>query len=236
MKPVREKFLFYDLNSSQVLKWHIVKHVQISSIFYFSEIACSWLLVTEIGRKLNIRSCPKMHFIRRVSIRHPMTSTTFNEIFGSLATKQARKKGAFETTRSELDRIFPNGWAERSFKTSTKCTVSPKEPVRISFKTECRIDYNHSACPRCRWDGVASKPQQCNPKRVYVAAGSYVSISFTRQRTKQPQKRQGKPGQFFLSVDIHVFYFYKNKLYKNTQDEFYPKIKNETYHTHQAEI
>ena len=44
MKPVREKFLFYDLNSSQVLKWHIVKHVQISSIFYFSEIACSWLL------------------------------------------------------------------------------------------------------------------------------------------------------------------------------------------------
>ena len=122
-------------------------------------------LVTEIGRKLNIRSCPKMHFIRRVSIRHPMTSTTFNEIFGSLATKEARKKGAFETTRSELDRIFPNGWAERSFKTSTKCIVSPKEPVRISFKTERRIDYNHSTCPRCTWDGVASKPQQCNPKR-----------------------------------------------------------------------
>ena len=43
------------------------------------------------------------------------------------------------------------------------------------------------------------------------------------------------PG-FQLMLAVHAFFFYKNKLYKNTQAEICPKIKNKLKDNHKAEI
>ena len=117
-----------------------------------------------------------------------MDQEVFENIFGGLS----RGRNRFDVMAEDLDILLPNGWSERTFRTSTKCVVCREQPISIRFANRRKLRYDHSECPRCQWSGNGQKPALCQARRRCPVDMSYLFVTFSRERSQQEQAKEGK--------------------------------------------
>lgn len=122
----------------------------------------------------------------------PMDVAVFDEIFRSMSQGRSR----FEVTASDLDLVFPVGWLEQAFRSTTKCIVARDQLITIRFANQRKLHHDHSACPRCQWLGKGPKPALCQAKKTWPIDVSYLFVTFSRERIHQEQKKEGKHRKF----------------------------------------
>ena len=113
------------------------------------------------------------------------------EVFEELFSGVSRGRSRFDLMADELDVILPAGWSERTFPTSTKCVVSRKQPISIRFAKHRRLHYDHSECLRCQWSGDGEKPALCEPRKTLFLEPTYLSVTFSRERSHLEQATEG---------------------------------------------
>ena len=116
------------------------------------------------------------------------TGQKLSDLFSSLSRGRRR----FDVTAEDLDNLLPNWWSERAFRTTTRCVVSREQLVTIRFTNRRKLQYDHSKCPRCQWSGVGEKPSLCQGRKTWPVDLSYLFVTFSRERTHQEQKKDGK--------------------------------------------
>ena len=63
-----------------------------------------------------------------------------------------------------------------------------------------KLHYDHSECPRCQWSGNGEKPALCQARRTWPVDLSYLFVTFSRERSQQDQKKEGKDSEIYYLV------------------------------------
>ena len=80
-----------------------------------------------------------------------------------------RQNVKFQATRAELDPVFGVGWGTRSFDTTTVCEVDPSKHIGVKWYYQSRVNFDHSACPRCTWQGNnMERPSLCSAREEMI--------------------------------------------------------------------
>lgn len=84
--------------------------------------------------------------------------------------------------------MLGEGWGSRNFNTSTVCEVDPTHPIGIKWFYKARVDFDHSACPRCTWLGdTINRPSLCSPQEVIIPGPPWLELSFCKRRFNRLQ-------------------------------------------------
>ncbi|XP_078356085.1 uncharacterized protein LOC144640900 isoform X2 [Oculina patagonica] len=132
---------------------------------------------------------------RRSYVKLPFPKAAFLRCFGEgkfnfdirEADGTGRQNVKFQATRGELDPVLGVGWGSRSFSTSTVCEVDPTHPVGIKWSYKTRVDFDHSACPRCMWRGENDRPTLCSPQKIMIPGPPWLELSFCKRRFNRLQ-------------------------------------------------
>ena len=114
------------------------------------------------------------------------------EVFENIFADVSRGRSRFDVMAEDLDILLPDGWSERTFRTSTKCVVSREQPISVRFANRRKPCYDHSGCPRCQWSGTGQKPALCRARKTWPVVVSYLFVTFSRERSQLEQAKEGK--------------------------------------------
>lgn len=133
---------------------------------------------------------------RRSYVKLPFPKEAFLSCFGggkfNFAIRQSdgsgRQNVKLQATRGELDPVLGVGWGSRSLGTSTVCEVDPTHPVGVKWFYKSRFDFDHSACPRCTWQGEnIDRPSLCSPRKLVIPGPPWLELSFCKRRFNRLQ-------------------------------------------------
>ena len=134
--------------------------------------------------------------VARSYVKLPFFKRAFLSCFGDgkfdFATRgtdgTGRQNVKFQATRAELDPVFGVGWGTRSFDTTTVCEVDPSKHIGVKWYYQSRVNFDHSACPRCTWQGNnMERPSLCSAREEMIPGPPWLELSFARKRFNRLQ-------------------------------------------------
>ena len=137
--------------------------------------------------------------VARSYVKLPFPKRAFLNCFGDgkfdLATRgtegTGRQNVKFQATRGELDAVFRVGWGTRSFDTTTVCKVDPNKHIGVKWFYQSRVNFDHSACPRCTWKGNnMERPSLCSAREEVIPGPPWLKLSFVRKRFNRLQVKK----------------------------------------------